>query len=176
MGRAVFPPCCLTWNQTMVEVMKIMVTSIKVPCTHCYTQCPQPWSRPPLTHASAGDSWTLMGMSRSVSCGITAPFSGVLVHTRFCVCPPRACFQSPVSSGGSLVELMVISSQKAYTKPMCAAPRAPSPVAGHCWSVPVQETLKHSKAGLAQSLWGFLLYRRFCLCPLSVFGQYGVWF
>ena len=30
----------------------------KVPCTHCYTQCPQPCSRLPPTHASAGDSWT----------------------------------------------------------------------------------------------------------------------
>ena len=28
----------------------------KIPCTHCYTQCPQPCSRPPLTHASARDS------------------------------------------------------------------------------------------------------------------------
>ena len=27
MGGAVFPLCCLTWGQTMVEVMKIMVTS-----------------------------------------------------------------------------------------------------------------------------------------------------
>ena len=27
---------------------------------HYYTQCPQPCSRPPLTHASTGDSWTLM--------------------------------------------------------------------------------------------------------------------
>ena len=29
MSRAVFPPCCLTWGQTMVEVMKIKVTSFK---------------------------------------------------------------------------------------------------------------------------------------------------
>ena len=29
MGGAVFPPCSLTWGQTMVEVMKIMVTSFK---------------------------------------------------------------------------------------------------------------------------------------------------
>ena len=36
---------------------------------HCYTQCPRPCSRPPPTHASAGDSWTLMGKSGSVSCG-----------------------------------------------------------------------------------------------------------
>ena len=68
----------------------------KVPCTHCYTQCPQPCSRPPPTHTSAGDSWTLMGKSGSVSCGVTAPFSWVLVHTRFCLCPPRVCFPSPV--------------------------------------------------------------------------------
>ena len=36
--------------------------------------------------------WTLMGRSGSVSCGITAPFFWVLVHTRFCLCPPRVCF------------------------------------------------------------------------------------
>ena len=36
----------------------------KVPCTHCYTQCPQPCSRPPLTHASArGHSQAIMGQS-----------------------------------------------------------------------------------------------------------------
>ena len=29
MGMAVFPPCCLTWGQTMVEVMKIKATSFK---------------------------------------------------------------------------------------------------------------------------------------------------
>ena len=29
MGRAVSPPCCLTWDQTMVEEMKIMATSFK---------------------------------------------------------------------------------------------------------------------------------------------------
>ena len=57
---------------------------------HCCTQCPQSCSGgPPLTHASAGDSWTLMGKSGSVSCGVTAPFSWVLVCTRFCLCCSR---------------------------------------------------------------------------------------
>ena len=32
MGGAVFPPCCLTWGQTMVEVMKMMATSFKRSC------------------------------------------------------------------------------------------------------------------------------------------------
>ena len=64
----------------------------KIPCMYCYTHFPQLCSRPPPTHASAGDSWTLPGKSGSVSCGVTAPFSWVLMHTRFCLCPPRVYF------------------------------------------------------------------------------------
>ena len=61
-----------------------------------YVQC-QPYSRPPLTHTSARDSWTLMGKSGSISCVVTVPFSWVLVHTRFCLCPSRDSFlPSPV--------------------------------------------------------------------------------
>ena len=56
---------------------------------HCCTQCPWPCSRPLLTHASAKDSWTLMGKSGSVSFVVTVPFSWVLVCTKFCLCPPR---------------------------------------------------------------------------------------
>ena len=59
-----------------------------------------------------------------------------------------------ISSHSSLVGLMETSSKKAYTTPRSAAPRVPAPVAGHCLPVSLQETLKHSKAGLAQSLWG----------------------
>ena len=59
---------------------------------HCYTQRPQPCSRPPLTHASAGDSWTLTGKSGSVSYGVIPPFSWVLVRIKFFLCPPRVCF------------------------------------------------------------------------------------
>ena len=59
---------------------------------YCYTHCSLPCSRPLLTHTSAGDFWTLPGKSGSVSCGVTAPFSSVLVHTRFCLCPPRVYF------------------------------------------------------------------------------------
>ena len=68
----------------------------KISCMQCHTQCPWLCRRPLPTHASAGDSWKFTGKSGSVSCGITAPFSWVLVHTRFCLCPPRVCFPSPV--------------------------------------------------------------------------------
>ena len=64
----------------------------KVPHTHCCTQSPQTCSRPPPTHASTKGSWTLMSKSGSVSYGVTAPFSWVLVHTRFCLWPPSICF------------------------------------------------------------------------------------
>ena len=63
----------------------------KVPCRHCYTQGPQPCSRPPPTHASARDSWTL-----TASLGQSLVGSLLLSHgswcTRFCLCPPRVCF------------------------------------------------------------------------------------
>ena len=42
---------------------------------------PNPVAGHCLTHDSAGDSWTLTGKSGSVSCGVTAPFSWVLVCT-----------------------------------------------------------------------------------------------
>ena len=99
------------------------------------------------------DSWTLTGKSGSVSCRITAHFSLVLVHTRFHFCPSSFCYpQSCISSGGSMVGLMVTSSKRSYATLMSAAPRVPAPVTGHCWPVPPQETLRHSKAGLAQSV------------------------
>ena len=50
------------------------------------------------THASTGDSCTLTGKSGSVSCRVTAPFSWVLVCTRFCLCPPSLFLQSRGSS------------------------------------------------------------------------------
>ena len=76
----------------MVEVMKIMVTSFKRPhaCTDALSPLdPAAGHRQPL-HAFDGDSWALMGMTGSVSCEVTAPFSWVLVHTRFFLCPPTS--------------------------------------------------------------------------------------
>ena len=88
------------------------------------------FSAPDPTAGPAGESWTLTGKYGSVSCGVTAPFSWVLVHTRFCVCPPRVYFWQSVSSGSSTVGLLVTSSKRAYAIPKSAAPR--SPAADHC--------------------------------------------
>ena len=116
-----------TWDQTMVEIMKIMATSFKR--SHAGTatlSAPNP---------AAGLHWRLLdipGKSGSVSCGVTAPFSWVLVHTRFCLCPPRLCFPVLCKFWQLYVGLMATSSKRAYAIPTSAAPRAPAPVAVHC--------------------------------------------
>ena len=103
-----------------------------VPCMHCYRQCPQPCSRPLLTHASARDCWTLTGKSGSVFGGVTAPFSCVLVHTGFCLCPPRVCFPVLCKFWQLYGGLMVTSSKRAYATPRSAASRGAAPTAVHC--------------------------------------------
>ena len=110
----------------MVEVMETMATSFKRSRAH-----PQPCRRPLLTHASSRDAWTLIGKSGSVSCGVTAPFSWVLVHKVLFV-PSKSISQPCASSGSSTVGLIVTSFKKAYAIPKSAAPRAPDPVAVHC--------------------------------------------
>ena len=170
MGGAVFPPCYLPGpnygggNEDTGDLLQ------KVPCMHCYTQCPQPCSRPLLTHASVGDSWT-SGKSGSVSCGVTAPFSWVLVHQRLCLCPPRVC----ITSGSSMVGLMATSSKRAYATPRSAAPRAPVPGTDHRQPVPPQETLKHSSGSVSVGSLGPGAHN-VCLNPLNFSGWYEVLF
>ena len=86
------PSLLFTWGQTVMEAMKVEVTSLKrsVACTAALS-APSPAPGRQLTHASARDSRTPTGKSGAVSCGVTAPFFWVLVH-RFLLCPPRVCF------------------------------------------------------------------------------------
>ena len=100
----------------------------KVPWTHCHTQYPRPCSRASLTHAFTRDSCTLTGKSGSVSCGVTVPFSCVLVCTGMFVSSTSLFPQSHVSFGDSMVVLMVTSSKRAYATTRSAASRAPAPV------------------------------------------------
>ena len=145
---SVFPPCYLTWGQTMVEVMKMMAASFKGSHTRtAMLSAPDPAAdhRQPMP---LRDSWTLMRKSGSVSCGVTAPFSWVLVHTRFCFYPPSVC--SPVLCkfwwlyGG----LMTTSSKRAYAIPRSAAPE-PLPLRQSTADLHL-----HPNTVLAQSLWG----------------------
>ena len=126
----------------MVEVMKIILTFFQrshAPMATFSAFNPAVGRHRP-THPTR-DSSTLTGKSGSVSCGVTAPFSWVLVLTRFCLCLSKVHF--PVQckfwqlSGG----LMVTSFKRAYAVPRSTAPRAPAPAAVHCCPIPSQETL-----------------------------------
>ena len=124
----------------MVEAMKIMVTSFRR--FHACTECAQPCSRPPPTHTSTGDSWTLTGKSGSALCGHCSFLLGPSAHRVLFV--QESISQSCVSSGSFMVGLMATSSKRAYAIPKSAAPRAPIRVTVHCWPVPPQEMLIHS--------------------------------
>ena len=63
-----------------------------VPCSHCCTQCPLAYSRPPPTHMSAGDFWTFMGKSGSVSC-----WSLLLPHGCWCAQGSVCALQASLS-------------------------------------------------------------------------------
>ena len=147
-----FPPCCLTWGQTMVGVVKMMVTSFNRSHAHTATLItPNPAAchcRPTPLPETPGDSQASLAQSLV---GVTAPFSWVLMRTSFCFCPPRAVSQSCVSPGGSVVGLMATSSERANAIPRSAAPRGPA-----LWQ-PTADPYLHRRCSntvLSQSLWG----------------------
>ena len=129
---------------------------------YCYIHCPQHCSRPPPTHASLetpGHLRTSLGQSL-VGSRLLSPGSWC---TQGSVCAlQESVSQSQVSSVGSMVRLMVTSSKRAYATPRSAAPRAPAPVAGHCWPIPPQETLKHSSVSVSVESPGT---HKVCLSP-----------
>ena len=145
----------------------------KIPCVYYYTQCPQPCSRPLLTHTSPGDSCTLIGKSRSVSCGVTALFSWVLVCTRFCWCPqesvsPVLCkFWWPYGGANSnLLQEGLYHTQVCCTQSPCPCSR---PLLTHTSSGDTQRQFCSSLCGISGPS-----VHKVCLSPLSVSGRYGV--
>ena len=153
MGRAVFPPCCLTWDQTMVEVMKIMATSFKRSNARIVIlSAPDP---------AAGHCWPMPPPESpghiQVSLGQSLVGSLLLSPVSWCTQDFVCALQESVSPvlwkfwqlcGGVNDDLR----QEGLCHSQVCCTGAPAPAAGHCWPVPPQETLKHSKAGLAQSL------------------------
>ena len=134
MSGAVFPHCCLTWGQTTVEVMKIMVTSFKrshagtatfsAP-NHTAGRC---WPTPPLV--TPGHPWGSLGQSLE---GSLLLFSLSWCTQGFVCALQKSISQSCISSGSSMVGLMATSSKRAYVIPKSAAPRTSAPAAVQCW-------------------------------------------
>ena len=118
-------PNCGGGNQVNGDLLQ------NIPCMYCYTQNPQPCSRSPPTHASARDSWTPTGKSGTVFCGVTAPFSWVLVH-KVLLCPPRDYFpvlcmfwQLYCWVNGDLLQEGLCHTQVCYTQRPCSCSRPP---------------------------------------------------
>ena len=171
-----FPPSCLTWGQTMVEVMKIMMTSFKRSCAHtAVLSTPDPAAghhRPTPPPETPGHSRASLHQSL-VGSLLLSPGSWC-AQGSFCALPESV---SPVLCkfwrlwGG----LMVTSSKRAYAIPRSTAPRAPDPAAVHCWPIPPQETPKHSSVSISIGSLGPGAQKVY-LSPLSISGRYGVWF
>ena len=117
----------------MVEVMKMMATSFKR--SHAHTAAhsgPNPAAghcRPTPSPATLGHSWASLGQSLGGSLHLS-PGSWC---TQGSVCAlQESVSQSCVSSGGSVVGIMVTSSNRAYAIPRSAAPRAHATATVHC--------------------------------------------
>ena len=100
-------------------------------------------------HATTRDSCTLTGKTGSVSCGVTAPFSWVLVHTRFCLCPPESVFPVLCKSWCLYfgIKHKLFQEDLCHTQVYCT--QSPWLAAGDCWPKPSQETLKHGSSSVS---------------------------
>ena len=87
------------------------------------SQCPWPHGRSLSTHASARDFQMHTGKSGSISCGVTAPFSLVLVHTRFCLCPPGVSVSSVLWKFCNQILLSFKARFPGDTQYICLIPR-----------------------------------------------------
>ena len=116
----------------MVEVMKIMATSCKSPMhalLHSVSPTMQQATADPCLCRRLLDTHRQVWIS--LSWGHCSFLLGSGAHQVLFV-PFKSLFpQSCVSSGGSMVGLMVTSSKRAYATPRSTAPRAPAPAAVH---------------------------------------------
>ena len=117
----------------MVEVMKIMATSFKR--SHAHTTALSAWTLQQATtdpHLCRRLLDTHERVWVSLLWGHCSFLLGPGVHKVVFVCSMTLSPQSCVSSGGSMVGLMVTSSKRAYAIARSAARRATAPAAVHC--------------------------------------------
>ena len=166
-GWGCVPSLLFTWGQTMVEVMKIMVISLKR--SQAYTA---------IVHAlkpGAGHhrSKYLLGTPGHSQASLLWGHCSFLLGpgARDSVVPSMSLFPSPMlSSGSSIVGLIMTSSKRTHAIP---TPRAPILVENHCRPILPQEMLKHSSFSVSVESLGPGAYE-VCLSPLSISSRNGV--
>ena len=159
-GWSCVPSLLFTWSQTMVEVMKIMVISLKR--SQAYTAIVHAL-KPGAGHHRSKYSLGTPGHSQaSLLWGHCSFLLGP--GAQGSVVPSKSLFLSPVQV---LVGLMMTSSKRTYAIP---TPRAPVPVADDCRLVPPREMLKHSSVSVSVGPLGPGVHK---VC-LSISGRNGV--
>ena len=142
----------------------------KVPCRHCYTQCPQPCSRPLPTHASAGHSQASLGQSL-VGSLFLSPGS----CTQGSVCALQVSM-SPVlckfwwlygGVNGNLLQEGLCHTQVCFIQSPCPCS---SPLLTRTSAGDTHSSVSVSLGSLGPGA------HKVCLSPLSVSGRYGVRF
>ena len=151
------------WS-TLVEVMKIMVTSLK----KCHDVLPH--SVLPTLQQAITDPRLhrrLLDTHRQVWGSLLwdhCSFLLVLVCTRFCCAPREPISQSCVSSGSPMVRLMATSSKRAYA---ILKLLHPEPLCLHQTTTDQYLPRRHPNTVLSQSLWGpWVQVRRRCFWAL----------
>ena len=153
MGGAGFPPCYVLGvnsgggNEDNGDLPQ------KIPGMYCYSPRPQLYSRLTLSHTFARDSRTHTRKSPMQSL-LLSPGSWC---TSFWCALHESISQSYISSGFSIVGLMVTSFKRTYA---ILTPKVPDYVPDHCQSVPPPEM---PNTVLSQSLWDLwvLVWKRF---------------
>ena len=174
MGGAMFPPCCLTWGQNMVEVLKIMATSFKSALTAALSS-PKPVAghhRPMPMPETPGHSWASLGQSlvgslllspvswctQGFVCALQESVSPVLCEF-WCLCG---------GANGNFLQEGLCHTQVCWTQSPCPSGR-PLLIRTSAGDTHTQFWL--SLCGVSGS-WG----AQGLLSPLSVSGGYEVWF
>ena len=147
-GWSFVPSLLITWaklgggNEDNGDLLQ------KIPCMYCYTL-------PPTLQQATTElrlRWRDLNTHRQVWVSLLWDHCSFLLGpgAQGSVCALQvSSFHSCVSSGSSVVGLMVNSSRRAYAIPKSAAPRAPGPEAVHCWPIPPQETLTDSSVSVS---------------------------
>ena len=125
MGGALFLPCSLAWDQTMVEVMKIMATSFKRSYAHNVAlSTPNPASghcRPTSPPEIPGHSQESLGQSLVGSLLLSPRFW----CTQVSICPVQEAVSPVLCKFWQLCGgLMATYSKRAYARPRSTTARA----------------------------------------------------
>ena len=176
MGRAVFPPCYLTWGQSMVEVMKIMLYSFKkshAP-TVAFSACDLAAGhrRPTPLPESPGHSQAILGQCLVESL-LLFPGSWCAQVSVFALqgsVSPVGCTFWRLYDGvnGKLLQEGLCHTQVCCTQSPCPCS---SPLLTHTSTGDTQTQFCLSLCGVSGS-W----FAQVCLSPLSISAGYGVWF